>query len=788
MRSKTLLCGDSPLSRTTGLLCSVAATALLGAPALAQEATPAAGPQGGVDRIIITAQKRAEDIQDVPLSVTAFGAEQIELSGVTNMTDLATSVAGLQIDSSNNLRNTSVAIRGIGSSGTNPGIETSVGVFLDGVYLPSGGMIQGELLDISTVEVLRGPQGTLYGRNTPVGAINITTQKPSSEFNAMMRVGAGSHDSYNAGGYVGGALSDNISGRLSGWWRDRGGYVENLFTGEDTNDYSGKGLRGRLLFEPGDGWEVNLIGHWSAFNQQCCVGEQIEPQGPQGIATPGFLAAQVALGFPFRNFNDKDFVVDADDVGNDKTMTWGTSVDVTKDLANGHTFTSISAFEYWNNNVEIAVDSLPQTVTRNFQQQINKSLSQEFRIASPVGQPIEYLGGLFLYNQDTVYTNTIWIGPGANRVFPAAACGVAPCRLRVGDFGDSLFDQDTNSYAAFGTLTWNATNRLALTGGLRYSIDRKKVYIEHVNSPTATATFNFLQRAYTPGSLEREEDNLTWQANAKYRLSDNVMLFATAATGVKAGGFNSRRGNPADPVEFEEETSLTYEAGVKSELFDNRLVLNATAYTMELNDFQESVLNPVTGTGFIVGNAGQRIVNGVELDFRAAPFEGLSLDGAIGWMDAEYTDRPSGQCAVGRTPDGLLPGTCNYNGLTPEKSPKWKGSVGVNWRQNVANDLVWTTRGEMTFTTDFSVEPTLDRLLDIDGYQLWNLRTSIGPDSGRWQVALWGRNLTNEAYYVEGAAQPVAAFVSAGGTAAARGFIGWYGPPRTYGAELTLKY
>ncbi|MEZ5938435.1 MAG: TonB-dependent receptor [Hyphomonadaceae bacterium] len=780
MRSGKWACGVG-LPHATVMLCSAAA--LLAPAAYAQQAE-----KPSVEVIVVTAQKRAEDIQDVPLSVTAFRNEQLEAAGITDMTELATGVAGLQIDSSNNQRNTTVAIRGIGSSGTNPGIEPSVGVFLDGVYLPSGGMIQGELLDIASVEILRGPQGTLYGRNTPVGAINITTRKPTDDFEAEVRLGAGSHDLLNAAGYVGGAVAEGVSGRVSGWWRDRGGYVDSLFTGEDTNDFSGKGLRGRLLFEPSDDLEINLIGHWSMLQAHCCVGEQIDPSGPQGIATPGFLAAQEALGFPFRNFDDHDFVVDADDTGNDRTMTWGASADISKELSNGLQLTSITAFEYWNNNVEIAVDSLPQSVTRNFQRQTNKSLSQEFRIASPTGQTVEYLAGLFLYGQDTTYTNTIWIGSGANRVFPTSLCGVAPCMLQEGDFGDSLFEQETRSAALFGTATWNATDRLSLTGGLRFSWDNKDVYIEHTNSPDASTVFNAVQRAYTPGGLERKEDNVTWQANAKYQLSDDVMLFATAATGSKAGGFNSRRGSATDPVEFEDESSLTYEAGLKSELFDRRLVLNATGYRMELNDFQEAVLNPVTGTGFIVGNAGQRTVKGVELDFRAAATERLSFDGALGWMDAEYTDHPSGQCATGRTPDGDLPGTCNYNGMRSEKSPEWKGSLAAVWDQPLPGDLSWTTRAEVTFTSNYYVEPTLDPLLNVDGYQLFNLRTTLQPADGSWKLALWGRNLTDEAYYSEGAPQPVRAFVSAGGVAGAGGYIGWYGAPRTYGVELTLKY
>jgi iron complex outermembrane receptor protein len=259
------------------------------------------------------------------------------------------------------------------------------------------------------------------------------------------------------------------------------------------------------------------------------------------------------------------------------------------------------------------------------------------------------------------------------------------------------------------------------------------------------------------------------------------------ATGFKAGGFNTRRVNPGTPYEFEAETSITYEAGVKTTLLDRRLVLNATAFNLVLKNFQESVLNPLTGTGFIVGNAGERRVRGVEVDFRGRPTPQLSLDGGFAYMDAEFTDRDSGQCATGRTPDGVLPGTCNYNGMTPEKSPKWKVNLASQWTQPVGA-LEAFARAEMNYTSGYAFMPTLDVGARQKPITLINLRGGLQHPDGKWQVAAWVRNLTDESYYAQSTTQPLAAFVSGGGTAAARGYIGWYAPPRTFGVEATVNF
>ncbi|MDX9999177.1 MAG: TonB-dependent receptor [Phenylobacterium sp.] len=765
-----------------GLFISCAAGALLTAPAFAQS--------GGaeLEEIVVTAQKRAENVQDVPLSVTAMSGERIEAAGAASMVDLASTVPSVMMDSSNNLRNTNVAIRGIGSSGTNPGIEPSVGVFVDGVYLPLGGMAQGELLDIETVEVLRGPQGTLYGRNTPVGAINITTRAPSREREGKIRFGFGDYDLRHVSGYVGGGLTDTLAGRLSFWTRDRSGYEYNLFTQRDQNDSETWGARARLLWEPSEDLQVNFIAHYSLIEAECCVAEQRDVFGPYGIATPGFLAAQQALGLPFRNFDDKDRVVDADDTGDDSSENYGASLQIDWQLASGHTVTSISALEIWDNRAVVSADALPQRVYRNGQDTLIRSLSEELRITSPTGGFVEYLGGVFLFAQDMKFDQASTFYEGANRTFPATFCATPPCRIIPGDTAGSYFTQDTRSFAVFGTATLNLTDRWSVTGGLRYSHDTKDAYIDHYALPGASAVLLRTQGPNHIGEVSRDESKVTWSANTRFRWTDDIMTFATVATGFKAGGFNTRRVDAGTPYEFEPEESITYEAGIKTTLLDRRLMLNATVFNMLLKDFQESVLNPVTGTGFIVGNAGERRVRGIEVDFRARPIPQFDLDGGVAYMDAEFTDHPSGQCPVERTPDGALPGTCNFTGLTPEKSPRWKVNLAGQWTQPLTDGIEAFGRAEMTYTSEYALHPTLTVGALQDEVTLVNLRAGIQDRDGGWQVAAWVRNATDESYYSQSTIQPLNAYVSGGGTAAARGFIGWYAPPRTMGVEVTLTF
>lgn len=746
-----------------------------------------------IEEVVVTAQKRAESVQDVPISITAISGEDLVRRGLTNMQDVARAVPNFDLPASNNMRNVSIRIRGIGSTGTNPGIENSVGTFLDGLYMPAGAMSFGELSDIQTIEILRGPQGTLYGRNTPLGALNVTTLKPSNETETLLRVGYGDYDEANFSGHVGGGLSDNTAGRLSFYYRDREGYEKNLFNGDDVNDNSEWGLRGKLLFAPSDSVEIIGTVYFSEIERRCCMGEQIQPNHPTfGIATDQFLATQAAAGYPFINFVDDDHKVDGDDQGDDNSDSFGASVQVEWELGNGHVFTSITGQQDWENDVTIAADSLKNPVLTSRQILNIDVFSQEFRITSPSDQTIEYLAGLYFYEQDTSFDSDAVIGVGANRVFPAppAVCP-APCRAEAGDSVLSEFEQETSSIAAYGNLTYNITSVWDMTGGLRWSRDEKDAFISHTNSPGNGFAVNALLFPPTePSARDRSESKVTWSFNTRYDLTDDMMLFFTSSTGFKSGGFNSRRVPAGSVIEFEEEESITFETGIKSFFWDRTGMLNLTLFQTTIEDFQESTLAP-TGAGFIVGNAGEQEVRGLEADFLYAPNENVTLNGSLAYLDAEYKDFSNARCGAGEVPDNPNGpnSTCNRDGDRPAFTPEWQYTLGVEWAQPIdKSDIEWFARADYSWRDDqHLISVTLDDIARQDAYGLLDLRAGIASQSGTWQVDAFIKNATDEAYFVQAASQPVGGMISGGGTSGARGFMGWYGPPRAWGLEVTWR-
>ncbi|MBU1375036.1 MAG: TonB-dependent receptor [Alphaproteobacteria bacterium] len=759
------------------LLLGAAMAAMASAPALAQEGNE-------VETVVVTAQKRAENIQDVPMAVSAISGDQIEKRGVTNITELSKFLPSVQITQSNNNRNTTVFVRGVGTSGTNPGIEASVGLFLDGVYLPAAGPIQVNLQDISSLEVLRGPQGTLYGRNTPVGAINISTRAPQQAPEAMLTGTLGNYKDKRIAGYVGGGLTDNLSGRLSFWLADRDGYEHNLFTGDDVNGSTQKGLRGRLKWEPADDLDVNFIAYYANINSHCCTPDILNPTGPRGIATPGFLAASAAAGRPFRNFDDKDHVVDDDYESRNATDSYGLSVQVDKDLPGGHTLTSITAYNAYDDNItQLAADALPLDISRGFQRLLADIYSEEIRILSPVDQRLTYIGGVYLFHENMRYDTQSNVGSQSTRVFPGNA------RALPGEFGHFYYRQQTDSVAAFGQVTFNVTDVFRITGGGRYSWDKKDSYIAAVNSPVGTPQFRAAVPTNIVGDVSRSEKKFTWSLGAQYDITPDIMGYVLAATGYKTGGFNARAAAPNTPFEFDAENSMNYEVGLKTTLLDGALVFNIDVYRTTLKNFQDSLLNPLTGSGFIVGNAGERRSQGVEADARWRVTREFSLNGSMSYNDAEFTDYTAGQCYGGQVANGTKPGSCNYNGQRPAQNPKVQWSLAFDWRHDLAfKNLGLFVQGDATFTDNQYLTATLDPRSYQSSYTLYGLRAGVESQSGQWRLSAYGKNLSDKSYYLQTTPQPLSFLIGAGGTTAADGFVGWYGAPRTYGVELQVKF
>jgi iron complex outermembrane receptor protein len=768
------------------MLATTSLAALISAAGGLEAAAQEAAVETRRDTIVVTATKRSEDIQDVAMSVSAVSGDYIEEAGIANVAELARSIPSVSITQSNNNRNSTVFIRGIGTSGTNPGIEQSVGIFIDGVYILAAGPIQGNLQDVNSVEVLRGPQGTLYGRNTPVGAVNITTRAPSQTAEAGVTIGVGDYSDKRISSYVGGGITDNLAGRLTAWYSDRDGYETNLFDGDDINGQSQSGVRGRLQWKPSDTLTADFIGYMSRIDANCCTADQINPTASNGIATAGFLAAANAVGRPFRNFTSGDHVVDDDYEGDNVTDVYGASASFNWDLESGHTLTAITAYNGYKDDIrQLAADGLPQSTAIGSQLMRSEGWSEEIRIASPADQAITYLAGVYLFSQSLTYTTSFTTSVHANRLFPPA-----PGRaLLVGDNSTFFYSQKTKSAAFFGQATWNVSEDLRLTAGVRYSSDEKDGFLVSRVKPGSSPAFQTVFPNNPVGALSRSETKPNYSLGVQYDLSEDVMVYLMGGTGYKTGGFNARSAAVGTPVEFDAENSDTVEVGFKSVWMAGDLVLNADMYFMNLMDFQDSSLNPLTGTGFIVANAGDRRVEGIEAEMQYYPLDPLSIRASLGLMDARFTDYSAGQCYNGKTANGTKPNTCNYNGLRPAFSPELTWSLAAEWREGFRDTGAdWFVGGDAAYMSHRNLDTTLDpRSLQAD-YTLLGLRAGFAAKDGAWRLSAYGKNLSDESYFVVASAQPISAFVSAGGTASAQGFVGWYGPPRTYGLEASFRF
>jgi iron complex outermembrane receptor protein len=774
---------SSALTRSLLLGASLAALAMPGL-AHAQAAASPAANTAEVETLVVTAAKRSQDLQDVPMSVSAFSGASLERQGITDFDSVARQMPSVQLSSANNNRNTTILVRGIGSSGTNPGIEPSVGIFLDGVFMPAAGPIQSNIQDIASVEVLRGPQGTLYGRNTPVGAINIVTRDPTATPEAGLTAGVGNFEEYHLQGYVGGAIAENLDGRLTAWVNSHDGYEKNLFDGSRTNDGQQEGARARIKWTPTDDITGNFIAYYTRLDAHCCTGEPVNPTGPGGIATPGFLAAMVAAGHPLTKLTSLDFTVDDETAGKDETQIYGTSAQFDVKAWGGHTLTSITAFnEFYDNIKVLSADGLPIDVGTGPQPLKQLSYSEELRIASPTGQRLEYLGGIYLFRETVNYQNGLTAHAGANRVFGAAG------KITPGDNTFFFYDQTTKSAAVFGQATFHVTDDWRFTGGLRYSSDDKDAITASNDNPGASAAFKTAFPINPVQTLSRNDKKATWTVGTQYDLTKRVMAYGLVSTGFKDGGFNARQTAAGTPLSFNPETSITYEVGLKSTFFDRKVLLNADVFRMDLDNFQDSTLNPLTGIGFVVGNAGDRRIDGLEADLQWAPIEHLTIAASGQVNDAKFTSYHSAQCFAGATPNGASPGTCDYTGLRPAFNPASSGSLSASWDAPLGSTgLDGFVNGSVTYQAKQYEDSTLDPRSLQGAYSLLNLRLGVGSESGNWKVSLFGKNLANKAYYVAEAAQPLGGLISAGGTAAAGGFFGWYGEPRTYGIELTVKH
>ncbi len=825
------------LSSASGLAIALAMLSGGSGAAIAQDT----GASGGIERIIVTAQKREEALQDVPLAITAFSGNFLEERNIRDIRDLTDFSPSLRYENGNTVRNSGIAVRGIGSGGGfNAGVDGSVGLYLDGIYIPKQAGLLQSLTDIQSIELLKGPQGTLYGANTPAGVLNVNTGRPTQEFEAQINLGVGNFDSREASGFVNFGVTDNVATRFAFWTRENEGWLE-LQTGGYSNSHSEYGGRVKTLWTPTESTEIELTADFSHIRAVCCDGEWIDISD-QALATFDRMAEGLNLNrdviFPNREGDgfmgrgeELDHVSFSQAQGTEVFDHWGVALRGLTDLGGifeGHTLTAIASYRDFDSEQASDQDEVGIDVTLFADQpERRKTTTIEVRLSSPVDQFLEYTAGLFFLQDDGFFQQQSQLRlPGCqfiqnveNRVNAGTLEDTAAARSLCNGWGRSdQWDQDWTSYAAFAQATANLTEDFSVTLGGRVTRDEKEVVKSvrqfdaeseqiladlGINCTNCTfgvndARVNGLGILFGTAAFEDEVSNteITWSATAQYYLDDFIpaadtfMTYVRAATGYKAPGINARPIRfPTIPRTYNEETSTNYEIGVKALWFDNLLQTNFAVYKNNFTDLQQIAANPQadpTGAfGTFVQNAGELEHIGVEFDYVAEPLPWLSLNGGFAYLDSEYVEFEGAPCPdIGDVPrNAVIPALCDFTGLPNTQSPKWRGIQTARATFPLGQALEWHVSGSWIYTGDRFVDPDLDDRSFQESHSVFDMTAGIADIDGTWTVTAWVRNLTDEMYLTSITNGAVPGLFGNIGSK-----VGRFAMPRSYGVRASYNF
>jgi iron complex outermembrane recepter protein len=749
-----------------------------------------------LDHVTVTARQREEDLQKVPIAVSVVNGEWLDRSYTVNTQQLSLLVPALYYNSANP-RNTAYTIRGLGSntlsvSAANDGIEPGVGFYVDGVYHGRPATAAFDFTDIERIEVLRGPQGTLFGKNTTAGAINITSRAPTFTPEGNGELSYGQNGYLQAKGTISGPLTDTLAGRFSAQFTERDGVLYNVRTGKDENELNNYAVRGQLLFKPDDSLNIRLIGDVSNLDSDCCTQNYLRVgRSLRGAARqfPGLSANLPAHGFPAYSPPSRDVydrLTDIDAPLHIDTQDGGVSLNADWNL-DAVTLTSISAWRYWKWDVANDRDytGIPiQTVQRIPSRQ--DQYSQEFRVASNGDGPFSYVGGLYFYTQEINGKPISVYGPAAaywlisTTTFPGMPDNLAD---GYGQYGDSHFRM--KSYAAFGEVNYKFTDRLIGTVGLRYTYeDKNGSYSTTVSGGAPTTPGSVQDNAklslFRPQSYRASDNggNPSGRVNLSYQFADNIMGYGSFAYGYKSGGLNmsglplDASNNPAlATAVIKDETNTTWEAGLKTSWWEGRSTLNLAAYRTEVRNYQANVTSSVETAALRTypSNIPKVRVQGVEGDFAALLFKGFTLRASFAYANGKYTDYPKGPCplewqnpnAAGgcqplNAPANLAiktsnprgnpttPGAYVLTGLPLAGLSKWAGSLGADYEWPFGTSAL-LAHVDVSARSDYNSDTTNSIYTRIAGYAVTNASIGYRFDD-HWEVDVFARNLFNRDY------------------------------------------
>lgn len=742
-------------ARSLAFQASVLALAA-GAPALAQD--EAGGEStGGIAEIVVTAQKVAENVQDVPISITAVTAERLEQTGTTSLEGLTQIVPSVTFRKGTTSANSAIVMRGVGTITFSIAAEPSVSTVVDGVVLSRSGQAFMDLVDAERLEVLRGPQGTLFGKNASAGLVNIVSKGGTDSLEAEGRAEWFEGDEFRTRASISGPLGGDLSGRVTGYYGTYDGNITNINGGEENqvNGYEHYGARGIIDFDNGPA-RFRLIGDYFRANDDCCADVTTVSRGAVLDAELG-LPGGSAQGLDQRYVNHNL-------VTQTKDRQWSLTATGDFDVLDDHTFSVITGYRNWWNREIREGDFLPRALVGTAELHDDgivrtEQFSVETRLASDSSKPFFYQLGAFFWQSDNEQDFTRLDITCASSTLPVdPVTGGQPCNLA--DTVNTLFPTatsnsqvDSKNYALFGQATYRLGDLFSVTGGLRYTWD--KLDYVHVRAPGVNATDG--SPATGPGVSgnpaggtlasggngtnttfgKSSNGNLSGKAVLQFTPADDVMFYTSYTRGYKGPAFNVffNQTAPTNAIPIDEETSDAFEAGVKSQFADNRIQLNLSAFTVEYDGFQAN--NFVELNGAVVTNltnAGTVKSSGFEADLVAVPVDGLTLRASGAYADAhvkEFNPNP-----LTNAPDAR-------DGTQLPLAPKFVYTLGANYETDIDRLKLYVDTDFRHVSKQFS---DLGESGLIDPYGIWNASIGVSDQDDRYRLTFHVRNITDESY------------------------------------------
>lgn len=715
----------------------------------APDATQAADDGLRLSDIIVTARKREESLQDVPIAVTAYSGDTLNQAQIVDLSAIAGRTPSFTFQKQGSLEQEAF-IRGVGTVRlTSATADPSVGLFVNEVYIGRRGAATPPIFDLERVEVLRGPQGTIFGKNVVGGAVSLITGIPQFEFGGAAYIAAGNRGTVQSEAHVTGALSDTVAARLAFQTDRHDGYSRNIVNGQELDDTDGYAARLSFLVKASDRLTLNFVGdvsHDDGGGQARHAVDDPTRAGLGAIAAANLSSNPRETYTPYFQYN--------------RRTTYGFSARADYDFG-GATLTYLGALRGGDSGQRFsqAGAGAPPSLTDSVLTQAEDytGITQELRIAADPANAFRWLAGLYYLREETDRSSE----NAARSALPGGPGGTRDSLDGVNNFAQNGVAQN---YAAFGELEYEFVPGLTASVGARYTIDHKTM-----NAVATIQSFGLPGDILSPAPLKSPYNinvDKTWRELTprfalEWKARDGVLVYASAAKGFKGGGWQAATPDAVTAARpFNPETAWNYEIGIKSDLFDRRVRLNLAAFRLDFSDLQVEQLDDVLLTT-VVTNAANAKIQGVEGELSIAVAEGLTLSGSGSILDAKYKLYVDPRRNI------------TYTGNRLPRTPDYQFSVAADLRRPVSGTLEVTAHADYTYQDNFFYGP--ENLNFERGYGLLDARIGIGKLGGGWAVSLWGKNLTNRLYRTS-----VIPFL---GDEASL-----YGAPRTYGARLSTKF